>query len=187
DGGNAPNTAQNDTQPFAQLFSDTGASNSASTLQKPFPTTTLGFFIRAAGSRLTDRVIGQYFRIPKLQQWSLDVQYRFSPTLALDLGYVGSYGNNLLLAYDSNQPLLATPGQSVNCGLPNTPAGLGVSAAAFATLGVDASGCVTTNTSANAYLRVPIVGDTPTALQAHQPLAAPSYDSMQAASSQQIP
>src|SRR5207245_10836998 len=144
-------------------------------------------FRRTSGSRLTVRVVGPDVRIPKLQQWSLGVQYRFSHALARDLGYVGSYGNNLLLAYDSNQRLLATPGQSVNCGLPNTPAGLGVSAAAFATLGVDASGCVTTNTSANAYLRVPIVGDTPTALQAHQPLAAPSYDSMQAASSQQIP
>ncbi len=186
DGGNAPNTAQNNTQPFAQLFSDTGASNSASTLQKPFPTTTLGFVLRTPTSRLTDRVIGPDFRIPKLQQWSLNVQYRFSPTLALDLGYVGSYGNNLLLAYQSNQPLVATPGHPVNCGLPNTPAGLGVSAAVFATLGVDAAGCATTNTSANAYLRVPIVGETPTALQAHQSLGASWYHSAQATLRQQV-
>src|SRR5437016_5860507 len=186
DGGNAPNTAQNNTQPFAQLFSDTGASNSASTLQKPFPTTTLGFVLRTPASRLTDRVIGPDFLIPKLQQWNLNVQYRFSPSLALDLGYVGSYGNNLLLAYDSNQPLLATPGHPVNCGLPSTPAGLGVSAAVFGTMGVDALGCVTTNTSANAYLRVPIVGETPTALQAHQSLGASWYNSMQATFRQQI-
>jgi carboxypeptidase family protein len=186
DGGNAPNTAQNNTQPFAQLFSNTGASNSASTLQKPFPTTTLGFVLRTPASRLTDRVVGPDFRIPKLQQWSLNVQYRLSPSLALDLGYVGSNGNNLLLAYDSNQPLLATPGHPVNCGLPNTPTGLGLSAAGFAAMGVDASGCVTTNTSGNAYLRVPIVGETPTALQAHQSLGASWYHSMQATFRQQI-
>jgi carboxypeptidase family protein len=186
DGGNAPNTAQNNTQPFAQLFTDTGASNGAATLQKPFPTATLGFVLRTPSSRLTDRIIGPDFRLPKLQQWNLNVQYAFSRNLTLDLGYVGSYGNQLLLAYGSNQSLLATPGQPVNCGLPNTPAGLGVSAATFATLGVDASGCVTTNTSANAYLRVPIVGETPTALQAHQSLGASWYHSAQATLRQQV-
>src|SRR2546430_11410721 len=82
--------------------------------------------------------------------------------------------------------MLATPGHPVNCGLPATPAALGVTPAVFATLGVDASGCVTTNTSANAYLRVPIVGETPTALQAHQPLGASWYHSMQATFRQQI-
>ena len=186
DGGNAPNTQQNNTQPFAQLFNNTGASNGASTLQKPFPTATLGFVLRTPTSRLTDRIIGPSFRIPKLQHWSLNVQYRLSPTFALDLGYVGSYGNDLLLAYGSNQPLLATPGDPVNCGLPNTPAGLGVSAATFATLGIDTSGCVTTNTSGNAYLRVPIVGETPNALQAHQPLGSSWYHSVQGTLSKQI-
>jgi hypothetical protein len=102
------------------------------------------------------------------------------------VGYVGSYGNDLLLVYGSNQPLLATPGHPVNCGLPNTPAGLGVSAAKFATLGIDASGCVTTNTSGNAYLRVPIVGETPNSLQAHQPLGSSWYHSMQATLNKQV-
>jgi len=186
DTGNAPNTPQNNTQPFAQLFGETGASNSGSTLQKPFPATTLGFVLRTPTSRLTDRVIGPDFRIPKLQQWSLNVQYRFSSAFALDLGYVGSYGNKLLLAYGSNQPLLAIPGRAVNCGLPNTPAGLGVSAATFVTLGIDPEGCVTTNTSGNAYLRVPIVGETPNALQAHQSIGSSWYHSMQATFKQQI-
>ncbi len=186
DSGNAPNTTDSNTQPFAQLFGDTGACNGVSTLQKPFPTATLGFVLRTPTSCRTDRVIGPHFRIPKRQEWSLKVQYKFSPTFALDAGYVGSYGNYLLLAYGSNQPLLATPGHPVNCGLPNTPAGLGVSAATFVTLGIDASGCVTTNTSGNANLRAPIVGETPNALQAHQPLGSSWYHSMQATLNKQV-
>jgi hypothetical protein len=174
DGGNAPNTVENNTQPFAQLFNNTGASNSASTLQQPFPTATLGFVLRTPTSRLTDRVIGPDFRIPRLQEWNLNVQYSFSPSLALDLGYVGSYGNNLLLVYSSNQPLLASPEQPLNCGLPNT------------LLGVDPSGCVTTNTANNAYLRAPILGETPTALQTHQYVGGSWYHSAQATLRKQV-
>jgi hypothetical protein len=92
----------------------------------------------------------------------------------------------LFLFTASNQPLLASAGHPVNCGLPATPAALGVTPAAFAALGVDASGCVTTNTSANAYLRVPIVGESPTALLAHRYLGRSSYHSMQVTLRQQV-
>jgi len=173
-------------QPLAQLIGIAGASNGASTLQIPFPPTTLGFTLRTPSSHLADQTIGPRFQNPKLQQWSLNVQYAFSSNLTLDLGYVGSRGENLFLFYGSNQPLLATPGHPVNCGLPNTAAGLGVPAAIFAILGVDASGCVTTNTSVNAYLRVPIVGETPTALLAHQFLGGSWYHSGQATLRQHI-
>jgi hypothetical protein len=135
---------------------------------------------------LADRIVGPAFRLPKLQQWNLNIQYALSANSKLDLGYVGSHGNNLFLFYGSNQPFLATPGQPVNCGLPNTAAGLGVTPAIFATLGVDASGCIITNTSANAYLRVPIIGETPTALQAHQYLGGSWYHSAQATFRQQV-
>jgi len=114
------------------------------------------------------------------------VQYAFSKNLTLDLGYVGSHGNNLFLLYGSNQPFLASSAQPVNCGLPTTAAGLGVTPAIFANLGIDASGCVTTNTSVNAGLRVPIVGDTPTGLLAHQYLGASWYQSAQATLRQQV-
>ena len=117
----------------------------------PFPGTTLGFVLRTPSSNLGDRIIGPTFRLPKLQQWNLNVRYAISTNFSFDLGYVGSYANNLFLFYGSNQPLLATPGHPVNCGLATTPAALGVTPAVFVTLGVDpSSGCVTTNTSANA-------------------------------------
>ena len=186
DRGNATGTPSENIQPFAQLIGSAGASNGASTLQSPFPPTKLGFTLRTPTSHLDDRTIGPHFENPKLQQWNLNVQYAFSSNLTLDLGYVGSHGNDLFLLYGSNQPLLTSPGNPVNCGLPNTAAGLGVTPAVFAVLGVDPSGCVTTNTSVNAYLRVPIVGDTPTGLLAHQYLGASWYQSAQATLRQQV-
>jgi hypothetical protein len=186
DRGNATGTPSRNMQPMAQLIGIAGASNGASTLQTPFPPTTPGFTLRTPSSHLADQTIGPRFQNPKLQQWNLNVQYAFSSSLTLDLGYVGSHGDNLFLFYGSNQPLLATPGHPVNCGLPNTAAGLGVPPAIFAILGVDAAGCVTTNTSVNAYLRVPIVGETPTGLLAHQFLGGSWYHSGQATLRKQI-
>ena len=180
DRGNAAGTPSRNMQPLAQLIGIAGASNGASTLQNPFPPTALGFTLRTPSSHLADYTFGPHFQNPKLQQWNLNVQYAISSNLSLDLGYVGSRGNNLLLFYGSNQPLLATPGHPVNCGLPNTAAGLGVTPAIFAILGVDASGCVTTNTSVNASLRVPIVGETPTGLLTHDFLGGSWYHSGQA-------
>ena len=187
DRGNAQGTASTNMQPLAQLIGRSGASNNVSTLETPFPPTTLGFTLRTPSSNLSDRITGPNFRLPKLQQWNLNVRYAISSNFSFDLGYVGSYANNLFLFYGFNQPLLATPGHPVNCGLPVTPAVLGVTSAVFATLGVDpSSGCVTTNTSTNAYLRVPIVGESPTALLAHQYLGASWYHSMQATFRQQV-
>ena len=186
DRGNATGTPSENIQPFAQLIGSVGASNGAATLQNPFPPTMLGFTLRTPTSHLDDRIIGQHFENPKLQQWNLGAQYAFSKDLSLDLGYVGSHGNDLFLLHGSNQPLLATPGHPVNCGLPNTAAGLGVTPAIFASLGVDAAGCVTTNTSVNAQWRVPIVGDTPTGLLAHQYLGGSWYHSAQATLRQRI-
>jgi carboxypeptidase family protein len=186
DRGNAPGTPSENIEPFGQLIGSVGASNGASTLQTPFPPTTLGFTLRTPTSHLDDRVIGPHFQNPKLQQWNLNVQYALSTNLTLDLCYVGSHGNDLFLLHGSNQPFLATPGQPVNCGLPNTPAGFGVTPAIFASLGVDAAGCVTANTSVNAQWRVPIVGDTPTGLLAHQYLGGSWYHSAQATLRQQI-
>ena len=62
-------------------------------------------------------------------------------TLSLDLGYVGSAGDRLLIAQGLNQPLLASPAHPVNCGYDGV-----------------AGDCITTNTSQNAQLRVPDSG-----------------------------
>jgi hypothetical protein len=164
--GNGPNFPLVNMQPYAQLFENTAASNGASTLQQPFPTTTLGYVLRTPTSQLTDRILGPTYKIPALQQWNLNVQYSLAKTLSLDIGYVGSYADHLLVGFGSNQPVLASAANPVNCGLPG--------------------GCITTNTATNAALRVPYVGETPSALVSSQFIGASWYHSMQATLRKQI-
>jgi hypothetical protein len=161
--GNASGTPLFALAPFAQGFSNTDASNDLSTLQKPFPTATLGFVQRTPTSELSDRVAGPVYRVPNLQQWNLNMQYSLSPTLSLDLGYVGSYGSHLLLSHVLNQPSLASSTLPVNCGYDGIP-----------------TDCITTNTSRNAKLRVPVLGETPTALAQSDYIGVSWYHSMQA-------
>jgi len=161
--GNASGTPLFALPPFAQGFSNTDASNDLSTLQKPFPTATLGFVARTPTSELSDRVAGPVYRIPNLQQWNVNAQFSLSSTFSLDLGYVGTYGNHLLLSHVLNQPILAGPTAPVNCGFD----------------GIHAD-CVTTNTSRNAKLRAPFLGETPTALAANDYIGLSWYHSMQA-------
>jgi hypothetical protein len=144
---NAGNAPLFTAAPFAQGFTNTDASNGASDLAKPFPTTTLGFVERTPTSQLSDRIAGPEYKIPHLQQWNLSIQTKLPRAFTLDAGYVGSYGSNLLVGVGLNQPLLANPNNPVNCGYTGAP-----------------SDCITTNTAVNAALRVPFVGESPSAL-----------------------
>jgi hypothetical protein len=155
--------------PFAQGFSNSDSSNNLSSLQKFFPTPTLGYVARTVDSQLSDRVVGPDYRIPRLQQWNLSTQLRLSHTLTLDTGYVGSRGDRLLLSRGLNQPLLASAAAPVNCGYDGI-----------------ASDCITTNTAQNASLRVPILGETPTALANSAFIGGSTYHSLQATLSQQV-
>ena len=49
---------------------------------------------------------------PTLQQWNLSVQTKLPRAFTLDIGYVGSYGDNLLVGVGLNQPVLASCQQS---------------------------------------------------------------------------
>jgi len=168
-GGNFGITPYFALPPFAQSFCNSDASNGSSTLSKPFPTATLGFVPRTPTSQLCDRVAGPNYQIPMLQQWSLNTQYNLSRTLSLDVGYVGTNGDHLLLSQGLNQPLLASAGNPVNCGYNGV-----------------ATDCITQNTSSNAYERVPILGETPTALAANDFTGRSWYQSLQATLSKQI-
>ncbi|HWC95755.1 MAG TPA: TonB-dependent receptor [Candidatus Sulfopaludibacter sp.] len=151
--GNASGTPLFTSAPFAQGFSNSDSANNQSSLSNPFPATTLGFLARTATSQLSDRVAGPDYLIPRLQQWNLSAQVRLSKTLSLDAGYVGSYGDRLLISRGLNQPLLASAAQPVNG--------------------------VTANTSLNASLRVPVLGETPTALGDSEFSGSSSYHSLQ--------
>jgi hypothetical protein len=161
--GNASGTNLFTAPPFAQGFGNADASNGAASLANPFPVTTLGFVPRTPASQLSDRVAGPEYKIPRLYQWNLSTQIRLGRGLSVDIGYVGSRGRDLLIAHGLNQPLLASPANPVNCGYDGI-----------------ATDCVTTNTAQNAKLRVPFLGETPTALAANEFIGASSYHSLQA-------
>jgi hypothetical protein len=145
--GNAGNAPLFTAAPFAQGFSNTDAANRASDLQKPFPTTTLGFVPRTRTSQLSDRIAGPEYKIPQLQQWNLSIQTRLPRAFTFDVGYVGSYGDNLLIGVGLNQPRLASPASPLDCGYSGA-----------------LTDCITTNTAVNAGERVPYLGETPSAL-----------------------
>ena len=155
--------------PFAQGFTNTDASNGQSTFATPFPATTLGFVPRTPTSQLSDRIAGPEYRIPRLQQWNLSAKMRVSQALSFDLGYVGSHGDRLLLARGLNQPLLAGAANPVNCGYDGV-----------------AGDCISTNTSLNARQRVPVMGETPTALLASEFTGFSWYHSLQATVRSQV-
>ncbi|MCZ2155360.1 MAG: hypothetical protein LC114_15890, partial [Bryobacterales bacterium] len=160
--GNAGSAPLFTSPPFAQSFTNSDASNSASSLSQPFPVVTLGFVPRTVSSQLSDRVAGPIYRLPRLQQWNFTTKLKMAAT-SLDLGYVGSYGDRLLLAQGLNQPLLASTTNPLNCGYDGDP-----------------EHCITTNTSLNARQRVPILGETPTALLTSQFVGNSTYHSFQA-------
>lgn len=160
--GNAGSAPLFTAPPFAQSFTNTDSSNNTSTFERPFPATTLGFVPRTLTSQLSDRVAGPIFRVPRLQQWNFSAKLKLTQTASLDLGYVGSRGDRLLMAYGLNQPVLASAAKPVNCGYDGTP-----------------GNCLTENTSKNARQRVPIMGETPTALLNSDFLGKSWYHSLQ--------
>lgn len=161
--GNASSAPLFTAPPFAQSFTNTDASNGESSFDKPFPPTTLGFVPRTRTSQLSDRIAGPDYRIPRLQQWNFSTKWKLTQALNLDASYVGSRADQLLYAHGLNQPRLASAADPVNCGYDGV-----------------ASHCITTNTSLNAKLRVPIMGETPTALLASEFGGSSWYHSMQA-------
>jgi hypothetical protein len=167
--GNAASAPLFTAAPFAQGFTNTDAANGLSDLQQPFPTTTLGFVARTPTSQLSDRIAGPEFKIPRLQQWNLSVQTKLPRAFTLDIGYVGSYGDNLLVGAGLNQPLLASPASPVNCGYTGVPAD-----------------CITSNTAVNAALRVPYMGETPSALTDSEFIGKSLYNGLQVTLRRQI-
>ena len=142
-----------------------GSSNSFASLQDPFPVlpqraqfpiTPLLY----GPPYTTDRpaiglnAVDPSLRTPYLQQYGVNMQYQLSQSTALELGYVGTKGSRLATQRLINQPILAGAGSPVNG--------------------------ETTNTAANAQLRVPYVGFSPTGLVWLETSTDSRYNSMQA-------
>ncbi|MSV27797.1 MAG: TonB-dependent receptor [Bryobacterales bacterium] len=142
-----------------------GSANIAASLQDPFPNLPKRADFPVvpllyAPPYTNDRpaiglnAVDPTLRTPYLQQWGANFQYQATQSTLVELGYVGTKGSNLATQRLINQPLLASAAQPVNG--------------------------QTTNTAANAQLRVPYVGFSPTGLVWLETSTDSRYNSLQA-------
>jgi hypothetical protein len=147
--------------PYAVTLDFAGSANQPSSLQQLFPNTPLSFvprwvnFATGANSNLNLPFITESIHTPLVRQYNLNVQYEFAPRWVLELGFVGSSGINLVdYNHNYNTAALASPSNPVN--------GL------------------TTNTVANANLRVPYLGFAASGFQGTGFDGISNYNSLQA-------
>jgi hypothetical protein len=162
--GNAWLQTLNTTPPNAAVLSYSGATNAAATFAVPFnpPIAPGSFdgFVRTPTSALTQRGVDPNIVTPVTMNWNVNLQYAVTPSWTAEVGYVGSRGLRIVSPQFYNIPQLASPSNPINCGGP--------------------SGCITTNTSANAAQRVPVLGLTPGGAQMASNIGDSNYNSIQA-------
>ncbi len=154
--------------PYAVPYQQSGASNYFSSFSQPYATAALGWTPRWANlattttSNLNDILTSPNYLTPLTYEWNMNVQYEFVPRWVLELGYVGTRSIhqapdgtvNAVLEHEINEAQLASPTAPIN--------GL------------------TTNTTANAILRVPYLGFAPGGLGDDQDISDSKYNSLQA-------
>ncbi|HTA41953.1 MAG TPA: carboxypeptidase-like regulatory domain-containing protein [Bryobacteraceae bacterium] len=147
--------------PYAVTLDFAGSANQPSSLQQLFPNTPLSFvprwvnFATGANSNLNLPFITESIHTPLVRQYNLNVQYEFVPKWVLELGFVGSSGINLVdYNHNYNAALLASPTNPING--------------------------ITTNTVANANLRVPYLGFAASGFQGTGFDGISNYNSLQA-------
>ena len=160
--GNAGGTPLFTSPPFAQGFTNADSSNNLSSLQKPFPTTTLGYVLRTPTSQLSDRVAGPDYLVPRLQQWNLSAQFRLRARAHL----------RYRLCRLAGQPAVAGP-------RPQPAAARHRRRARQLRLRWRGRALHHHQHRAERGLRVPIMGETPTALAANEFSGASAYHSLQ--------
>jgi hypothetical protein len=170
--------------PYDRIISQSNQANWFSTEAEPFciqptpgvpctaPTLSWGprWFNPATstGSALSVISTGPLYLQPITYEWNLNAQYEFLRQWVLELGYVGSRGThqvpdatvNQILEHQINQPLLASAANPVNG--------------------------QTTNTSANAALRLPYLGFSPAGLGVDQTISDSKFNSLQATVRKQL-
>jgi carboxypeptidase family protein len=178
--GNANyNNGYEQNEPYSASVFGSSSGIYYSTLQSPFLQTTLGWTPRwvnfgaagtnanAASSNLSVASTQQNYWTPVTYQWNLNAQYEFVHSWTLELGYVGSRA--------IHQPGLEA-GRHINeAQLVGNPTGTNTIVAP----GI-AAGLVTTNTVANAFLRVPYLGFAPSGLIMTSDESSAKFGSLQA-------
>ena len=106
-------------------------------------------------SNLSQVLVEQNILMPLMNQWNLNTQYEFAHDWVLELGYVGSHG---IHQYSGNRQIneadLASPSNPING--------------------------ITTNTVANASLRVPYLGFSPAGVSTSETRGDVKFNSLQA-------
>ncbi len=128
--------------PIAAPFTHTAASNVAATFAVPFTPAiqigTFNSFLRTPTSAISLVGVDPNLVTPTTFNWNLGTQYAITPSLVLEVGYVGDRTEHTEATLIQDIPVLASPENPINCGAP--------------------FGCVTTNTTKNAAQRVPVLG-----------------------------
>jgi hypothetical protein len=148
--------------PFVSFGVGAGAGNALATFQDPFnpPPAPAVFPTRTLTSGLSADYVAENYDSPMVQQYSLEAQYEFLPKTVLEVGYVGTRGTRLASSRATNSALLASPTDPING--------------------------ITTNTVANAGLRVPILGFAPNGLTSIESYGFSSYNGLQVTVKRQL-
>ena len=148
--------------PYATPVGGTGAANYQASLAQPFlpnalvwgPPRSVDLAV-GESSNLTLRALDEQFSTPLTQKWNLEILERLPSNWILTVGYAGAHSVRLQNSdREINGSILASAGNPVNG--------------------------ITTNTVANAALRVPYLGIAPNGLDVEQTDASAKYNSLQA-------
>jgi hypothetical protein len=162
--------------PYAQTLSASGAATYFSSLAQPYLAgAALGWAPRwvnintatqtGTSSNLIAFIMEPNYLNPVTYEWDLNVQYEFLPRWVLEVGYVGTRGIHQVpdattQVQQINEAQLASPANPING--------------------------ITTNTIANASLRVPYLGFAPGGLQSAETIGDNKYNSLQATVRKQL-
>jgi hypothetical protein len=160
--------------PAATLLDTPASSNQFASLSDPWRSTPAGTFpgrwinfANGQGSNLTTNLLDEAYRTPLTYSWNLTVQRELPGHLVMEIAYVGSKGiHQAEIMHVLNEAGLASESNPV--------AGL------TTVNGVTVSNAVTTNTVANARLRVPFLGFNPGGLQTSSEDLDYRFNSLQA-------
>jgi hypothetical protein len=147
--------------PYAPTLDQGPSTNQFSSLADPFQHIPVGTypirwvnFATGQGSDITQTSLADIIKTPLVYSWNLNLQYELAPRWVLEVGYVGSHGiHQPETLHVIGEAGLASPSNPVNG--------------------------VTTNTVANARLRVPYLGFSPTGMQYADTLGDFKFNSLQ--------
>jgi len=159
--GNTIIHAVEQSPPYSITLDQGSSTNQFASLKDPFQHIPLGTFpirwinfANNSGSDLAQSAQIDNFLTPLVYSWNLNFQYEIAPNWMIEAGYVGSHGiHQPSTLHILNGAQLASPSDPING--------------------------ITVNTVANARLRVPYLGFSPTGLQYADTVGAYKYNSLQ--------